>query len=34
MLHTLGVAAVGGAVCALAVAVYHGIAFGMAFLVP
>lgn len=34
MLHTMGVAAVGGAVCALAVAVYHALEFGVAFLYP
>ena len=34
MLHTMGVAAVGGAVCAIAVALYRGLEIGMAFLLP
>ena len=34
MLHTLGVAAVGGAICAVAVAVYRTLEFGVAFLNP
>ena len=32
MLHAAGVAAVGGVVCLAAMAIYHGLEFGMAFL--
>ncbi len=33
MLHVAGVTAVGGLVCLAAMAVYHGLEFGMALLV-